>query len=108
MIGMVMPARAASSRKRADRVIVETELAQRPGGAGVHLLLQQVDVMAMAGRIRMALGIEGDADLERRDLADARDQFGGGLIAIGMGTIGAIHARHVAAQGDDWRMPASQ
>ena len=75
MMGMVMPALAASSRKRAVGVIVEAELAQRAAGARVHLGLEQFDVMAVAGRIRMAFGIKGDADLEGRDAADARDQF---------------------------------
>src|SRR5665213_1920784 len=49
----------------------------------------------------MALGIEGYADLEIADPADACDQFRRGLIAVGMGPIGAGHVRHVAAQSDD-------
>ena len=101
MMGMAMPARAASSRKRAVGVIVEAELAQRPAGAGLHLALQKFDVMAMTGRIRMAFGIKGDADLERRDAADACDQFRRGSIAFGMGAIGPVHVRHVAAQRHD-------
>ena len=74
----------AKSRRR---VIVEAELAQRAVGARLHLCLQQFDVMAMAGRIGMPLGIEGDADLERRDAANAGNQFGRGAITISMRTI---------------------
>ena len=85
MIGIAMPAFTASSRKRAVASLSKAELAQRAAGAGIHLLLQQFNVMAVAGRIRMALGIKGDADLERRDLADAFDQFGRRAIAVRMG-----------------------
>src|SRR4051812_24326654 len=87
--------------KTRRQVIVETELAQRAGSAGVHLGLQQFDVMAMTGRIRMSLGIKGNADFERRNLLDSGNQFRRGSVASGMWLVRRFHARHVAAQRRD-------
>jgi hypothetical protein len=60
--------------KARDRVIVEAELTQRPAGPA-SIFASEFDVMAMAGRIRMAFGIKGDTDFKGRDAADAGDQF---------------------------------
>ncbi len=49
----------------------------------------------------MPFGIGRDADLERRNGADAPHQFGRALITVGMRAIGLTQLGHVAAQSDD-------
>src|SRR5689334_18782316 len=58
----------------------------------------------------MAFGIAGDADLERRGLAQPLDQIRGRGITQFMRLIRSAHAGHVAAQGDemaDARVPVT-
>src|SRR5439155_15421042 len=88
------------------------ELGDRPGGAGVELLLQIVEVVAGAARGGVGLGIGGDADLEIGDPLQPGDQVGGIGIAIGVRHVAAGRARaadrctgRIAAQCDDVAAP---
>ena len=83
-------------------VVIEEELGDRPGRAGIDLLLQRVDVGIERGRFRMLLRIGRDGDLELADPADAFDQVGGLVIALRMRLIGrAEPAGRIAPQRHD-------
>ena len=108
-MGMAMPARAASSRKRAVASLSKQNWPSARLAPASILAFSSCDVMAVTGRIRMALGIEGDADLERRDAADACDQFRRGAIAVAdaadrVPSMPGMSPRSATI----WRMPASQ
>ena len=71
-IGAVIPAAAQASRKRRKILVVEEELGDRHGRAGVELALEVVDVGAGARRLGVHLGIGADRDLEVADPAQRR------------------------------------
>ena len=87
----------------------EEELGDRAVGAGVDLALEIVEIGRRVERIRVAFGIGGDRNLERRDLLQARDQLGGVRDSRpGCGCELRARLGRIAAQRDDVADAGSQ
>ena len=101
-MGMVTPACADAIEIAEVDFVIEEELGDGAGGAGVDLGLEHVDIGLDARRLRMLLRIASDGDLERRDRLEALDQIGGIDIAAWCRLISiADPARRIAAQRHD-------
>ena len=85
-----------------EQLVVEEHLRDRPVGPGGDLLGEHVEVVLDRRRLRVALGVGRDGDVERAARLHGGDQIGGALVAVGVGRVrGADPFRRIAAQGDD-------
>ena len=85
------------------QIVVEEDLGDRARRTGIDFCLQRVDIGVEIRALRMLLrlGRHDHVDIGVAIL-DARDEFGGGLVAVRMRDIGRADAgRRVAAQRDD-------
>src|SRR5215471_529569 len=71
------PACPHAIKKPEIDIVVEKELRDGGGGAGVDLRLQHIDVGLDAWRLGMFLRVTGDRDFEGRDLLYPYGQVGG-------------------------------
>src|SRR5262245_35501934 len=85
-----------------EQFVLEEELRDRGGGAGVDLGLEHVDIGVDARRLRVLLGVAADGNLERGDTLDAFDEVGGVDVAAGRGLVTfADPSGRIAAQRHD-------
>ena len=94
------PAATSSRKRRKQSGEKKNWVIARSAPASI-LRLRLSRSAAAARRIRMAFGIGGDRNLERRDLLQARDQLGGIGIAVGMRRERLARLGRIAAQRDD-------
>ncbi len=95
------PGRRRRIAEPQERIGFEKELGDRAIGPGVDLALQIVQIVLGIGRIGMTFGIGRDRNLERVQLAQARDQRGGIFIPADRRLELRPRRRRIAAQRDD-------
>ena len=102
-IGIVDAAGANPVEIAEVEIVIEEHLGDGARRAGVDLGLEHIDVGIEVAAFRMLFRIGRNRDLDvAMLLLDAGDEFGGGLIAIGMGRVGrADAAGRIAAQRHD-------
>ena len=85
-----------------EHLVIEEELRDGAGGAGVDLRPEHVDIGIDRRRFRMLLRIAGNRHLEGRDRLDAACEVGGIDVAAGRRVVaGADAAGGIAAQRHD-------
>ena len=100
-IGTSIPSRPGRGDEVEVDLVVEEELGDQEGGAGVDLRLQVVEVGVEVGGLRVDLGEAGAADREVPARGDELGQLGGAAEpALGLDEV-LFAAGRVAAQGED-------
>ncbi len=100
-ISTSIPAAAASSRKRKKQSGEKKNCVIARSAPASTLRFRFSRSNAAGRRVRMHFGIGGDRNVERRDLLQAGDEFGGIAIAVRVRLIFRPGLRRVAAQRDD-------